>query len=108
VVEGVLIPTLAGFGVDKAVAALAVYTYRLAQFWLPIPLGGAAYLSLRRDQRAEKLRETGRRAYEQPSSRFDWAEEYGHRPQPGDNTNSENANGDGPTISTTEAAERES
>lgn len=47
VVEAVLVPTLVGFGVPKADALLGVLGYRLVNFWLPIPLGGAAYLSLR-------------------------------------------------------------
>ncbi|MHB1584148.1 MAG: lysylphosphatidylglycerol synthase transmembrane domain-containing protein, partial [Acidimicrobiales bacterium] len=47
VVEGVLIPTLVGFHVPKAVAILGVLSYRLVNFWLPIPAGGIAYLSLR-------------------------------------------------------------
>ncbi len=47
VVEGVLIPTLAGFGLSRGVAILGVLGYRLVNFWLPIPVGGAAYLSLR-------------------------------------------------------------
>jgi hypothetical protein len=47
VVEGVLIPTLVGFHVPKATAILGVISYRLINFWLPIPVGGASYLSLR-------------------------------------------------------------
>ncbi len=47
VIEGVLIPTLVGFGVPRADAILGVLTYRLVNFWLPIPTGGLAYLSLR-------------------------------------------------------------
>jgi len=47
VVEGVLIPTLVGFSVPKATAILGVISYRLINFWLPIPVGGASYLSLR-------------------------------------------------------------
>jgi uncharacterized protein (TIRG00374 family) len=47
VVEGVLIPSLVGFHMPKAVATLGVLSYRLVNFWLPIPAGGAAYLSLR-------------------------------------------------------------
>jgi uncharacterized protein (TIRG00374 family) len=46
VVEGVLIPTLVGFGVPHSQAILAVIAYRLINFWLPIPIGGAAYASL--------------------------------------------------------------
>jgi uncharacterized protein (TIRG00374 family) len=47
VIEGVLIPTLAGFGVSRNVAFLGVVGYRLVNFWAPIPVGGIAYLSLR-------------------------------------------------------------
>ena len=47
VVEGVLIPTLVGFHVPKTTAILGVIGYRLINFWLPIPVGGASYLSLR-------------------------------------------------------------
>ena len=47
VIEGVLIPTLVGFGVPRPTAILAVLGYRLVNFWLPIPVGGIAYLSLR-------------------------------------------------------------
>jgi len=47
VVEGVLIPTIVGFGVPHAPAILAVLLYRLINFWLPIPLGGISYLTLR-------------------------------------------------------------
>jgi uncharacterized protein (TIRG00374 family) len=46
VVEGVLIPTIVGFGVPHAEAILAVLAYRLVNFWIPIPIGGAAYASL--------------------------------------------------------------
>jgi uncharacterized protein (TIRG00374 family) len=47
VVEGVLIPTLVGFGVPRPTAVLGVLGYRLVNFWAPIPAGGIAYLSLR-------------------------------------------------------------
>jgi hypothetical protein len=46
VVEGILIPTLVGFGVPHSQAILAVLAYRLVNFWIPIPIGGAAYASL--------------------------------------------------------------
>jgi uncharacterized membrane protein YbhN (UPF0104 family) len=42
---------LAGNGVTKGVATLAVIGWRLASFWLPIPIGAAAYLSLRLPRR---------------------------------------------------------
>ncbi|MEP7054390.1 MAG: lysylphosphatidylglycerol synthase transmembrane domain-containing protein [Actinomycetota bacterium] len=47
IVEGVLTPTLVGFGAPGAVALLGVISWRLINFWLPIPAGGAAYLSLK-------------------------------------------------------------
>jgi uncharacterized protein (TIRG00374 family) len=47
VVEAVLIPTLVGFGAPHETAIAAVIAYRLLNFWLPIPIGGIAYLSLR-------------------------------------------------------------
>ena len=46
-VEGVLVPMLAGFGAPDHVAVLGVLSWRLVQFWLPIPAGGLAYVSLR-------------------------------------------------------------
>ena len=46
VIEGVLIPTLVGFGVPHSQAILAVIAYRLVNFWIPIPVGGVAYASL--------------------------------------------------------------
>jgi len=47
VIEVTLPLLLAGNGVTKGVATLAVIGWRLASFWLPIPFGAAAYLSLR-------------------------------------------------------------
>jgi len=47
VVEAVLTPTLVGFGLTKGTATIGVLAYRVAQFWLPIPLGGLAYVSLK-------------------------------------------------------------
>ncbi len=47
IVEGVLIPTLVGFGASKQVATLGVLSWRLVNFWLPIPAGFGTYLSLR-------------------------------------------------------------
>jgi uncharacterized protein (TIRG00374 family) len=49
VVEGVLTSTLVGFGTTRAVALLGVLSYRLVNFWLPIPIGGLAFLSLQVD-----------------------------------------------------------
>jgi uncharacterized protein (TIRG00374 family) len=53
VVEGVLITTLVGFGVPHSQAILGVLSYRLVNFWIPIPLGGLAYASLQWRRPAE-------------------------------------------------------
>jgi uncharacterized protein (TIRG00374 family) len=47
VIEGVLIPSLVGFGTPQAVAVLGVVSWRLFNFWAPIPVAGGCYLSLR-------------------------------------------------------------
>jgi hypothetical protein len=47
VVESVLAATLIGFHVPATVAGPAILGYRLVNFWLPIPVGGLAYMSLR-------------------------------------------------------------
>ena len=39
VVEGVLVPTLVAFDTTRGVAILGVLGWRLANFWLPIPIG---------------------------------------------------------------------
>jgi len=56
VVELTLSGALAGFGVPASIAYLSVIAWRLVNFWLPIPLGGISYLSLRLGSR----RRTGR------------------------------------------------
>lgn len=48
VIEAVLIPTLVAFGTPRAEAAIAVVAYRLANFWLPIPVGAASYVAVER------------------------------------------------------------
>ncbi|MGO8904065.1 MAG: flippase-like domain-containing protein [Solirubrobacteraceae bacterium] len=47
-VEGGMIGAFAAFGVDFNLAVLAVLSYRAISFWMPTPLGIAAYLQLRR------------------------------------------------------------
>jgi uncharacterized protein (TIRG00374 family) len=51
VVEVVLTSTLTAFGAPGQVATLGVIAYRLVSFWLPIPVGGLAYLTLKLDPR---------------------------------------------------------
>jgi hypothetical protein len=38
---------LVGFGLTRSVAILGVLSWRLVNFWLPIPAGAAAYISLK-------------------------------------------------------------
>ena len=47
VMEITLVASLVGFGVPPSVALLGVASWRLVNFWLPIPVGAATYLSLR-------------------------------------------------------------
>jgi uncharacterized protein (TIRG00374 family) len=46
VVEATLTSILVGFGTTRGVATLGVVAYRMINFWLPIPLGGLAFVSL--------------------------------------------------------------
>ncbi len=63
VIEWVIPTALVGFGLGRGVALLAVIAWRLVNFWLPIPVGALAYLSLRveprgpRKRRLEELRQ---------------------------------------------------
>jgi hypothetical protein len=50
VVEATLTLALVGFDTTRAIATLGVVAYRLVNFWLPIPIGGMAYLSLQVDE----------------------------------------------------------
>ena len=47
VVEVTIISVLTGFGAAGGAATAGVLSWRLVNFWLPIPFGGASYLSLR-------------------------------------------------------------
>jgi uncharacterized protein (TIRG00374 family) len=47
-IDGGLIGTLVVYGVPAAAAAAAVIVYRVILFWLPLIVGGAAFISLRR------------------------------------------------------------
>lgn len=69
IIEGVLIPSLHGFGAPLATAGVAVLGYRLVNFWLPIPVGGGAYLSLRFESLGwlQRLREAREEIVEHPA-----------------------------------------
>lgn len=61
VIEGVAVSTLVGFGVSGQVALLAVLSWRLLQFWAPVPVAGLCFLSLRA-QRSLSLRREARKS----------------------------------------------
>jgi putative heme transporter len=86
VVEAVLTSTLVGFGVPRGEAILAVVAYRLAQYWLPIPVGAAAYLSLRLvppGQRARALADLADESRREGETLAEWAARTGF-PGPSD------------------------
>lgn len=60
IIEGVLIPSLIGFGVPGGIAVLGVVSWRLFQFWLPVPVAGLCYLSLRTPGWRERVAATPR------------------------------------------------
>jgi uncharacterized protein (TIRG00374 family) len=60
VVEGLLIPLLTGFGTPRGIAILGVLSYRLFNFWIPIPLGVGTYVSLRMSRGEEVTMELER------------------------------------------------
>jgi uncharacterized protein (TIRG00374 family) len=64
IIDGVLPVVLVGFGLPRATAVLGTATYRLAQFFFPIVLGGILYgtlrvgpWSIRRRERLRRLRD---------------------------------------------------
>lgn len=54
VVEATLTSLLVGFDTPRGVATLGVVAYRLVNFWIPIPVGGVAYLSLQVDKNGDE------------------------------------------------------
>jgi uncharacterized protein (TIRG00374 family) len=92
VVEATMIALLTFFGADRGIATLGVVSYRLINFWLPIPLGALAYLSLQVEletlegrrriderRRATELRRLAERSLREAEDRRTWAERHGLR-----------------------------
>jgi uncharacterized protein (TIRG00374 family) len=82
VVEAVLTSSLVGFGSPRGVAILGVIGYRLVNFWLPIPLGGLASVSLRVAPGAptktkEELRRLAEEGSEEAEDARTWAARHG-------------------------------
>jgi uncharacterized protein (TIRG00374 family) len=86
IVEGVLTSLLVGFGAPRGPAILGVLGWRLVNFWLPIPAGALAYLSLRvepgapPERKAAELEQLARRSAEDAEDRRTWATRLGLRP----------------------------
>jgi uncharacterized protein (TIRG00374 family) len=81
VVETALPLQLAAFGAPAAAAGFAVLAWRLVQFWMPIPLGGLSYASLKlgplgRRRRLAAVRDLPREAGENARVRV-WDQETG-------------------------------
>jgi putative heme transporter len=79
--EAALGAALGLFGAPIAEGALAISAYRLAAYWLPIPVGGMSYLSLRvgplridRVNRLGRLRDEASTVLESGEKLYDWAE----------------------------------
>lgn len=47
IIEGVLVPSLVGFGIPGAIALIAVIGWRILEFWLPIPVSLISYVTLK-------------------------------------------------------------
>jgi uncharacterized protein (TIRG00374 family) len=69
---------LVGFGLTRSVATLGVLAWRLVNFWLPIPTGAIAYVSLKVPKGAD-LRAT-RKAIAEIFTRRDHADQSGEAP----------------------------
>jgi len=78
--------TLVGFGLSNSTARLGIASYRLAQFFFPILIGGLSYLSLRvgpwsieRRDRLARLRDLARTGAESGESKIDFALRFAKR-----------------------------
>ena len=91
IIDGGLPLALTGFGLTKATAVLGTATYRLAQYFFPIVLGGMLYASLRmgpwsikRREKLKRLRELAGAAAENRESILDFSARFSRRRRTGD------------------------
>lgn len=89
-VEGIYIPMLVGFGLTRPTATVGVLSYRVAQYWLPIVVGWACYLSLRvgpfsidRKHRLEPFPKVATTQAERGLTTVDWVEKFAPRDRTG-------------------------
>lgn len=90
IIEGIYIPTIVGFGLSRSTATVGILAYRLAQFWLPIVVGAACYLSLRvgpwsldRKDRLKPLRVVAEEAVTKSESKIAFFEKRAPRDRTG-------------------------
>ncbi len=89
VVEATYVPVLVGFGLPRATVVVGVLSYRIAQYWLPILIGGGMYLSLRvgpwaiSRQQLEPLRDVVATAGVEDENILDFSERYPARERTG-------------------------
>lgn len=90
IVEGSLLASLVAFELPRRIATLGIASYRLAQYWFPILLGGILYATLRvgpwsieRRERLERLRDLAEEGTREGSeSRIDFAMRQWERSAP--------------------------
>ncbi len=88
VIDVAMSTALIGFGAPADQAVLGVASWRLAQFFFPIVLGGLLYgtlrvgpWSIRRRERLQRLRDIAAEQAHNPESALDFAARFGHRPR---------------------------
>lgn len=86
IIDGGLPLALTGFGLTKVTAVLGTATYRLAQYFFPIVLGGVLYATLRmgpwsmkRRDNLQRLRELAGEAATNSETMIDFAARFGRR-----------------------------
>ena len=91
IVEGVYVPTLVWFGLTRGTATLGVASYRLAQLFFPILLGGLLYLTLRvgpwkiqRPEQLKRLRDVANDSTAEMESSLEFHERFARRPPKSD------------------------
>ena len=75
VVESSLVPLLISGGTSPTVSVLGVLAWRLWNYWLPLPIGGVAYLLILRE------RHSRRRSRQTEDEATDWSR-TAHHPHP--------------------------
>lgn len=90
IVEGIYIPMLVGFGLGRRTATVGILSYRVAQYWLPILVGWACYVSLQfgpwsidRKRRLASLPRLAQTQTERGLTTVDWVEKFAPKDRTG-------------------------